>query len=166
MKAIYQLYEGLFKVVRWGGELCVFSMISLLVVDVIGRYVFHKSTLISYDLTGYYLVGITYLGAAYALREGSHIRITVITDTMRPRTRNWWLFFIDIVALFFIIILFVKSVDLVKYSLETGLKSTSFMGEPMWIPEIIVPIGLGMYILEDFRQLVATAKSLFFERNS
>lgn len=138
-------------------------MILLLVVDVVGRYIFHKSTLISYDLTAYYLVGITYLGAAYALREGSHIRITVVTDTIRPRTRIRWLFLVDLVALFFIILLFLKSLDLVRYSYETGQKSTSFMGEPMWVPQIVVPIGLGMYILEELRQLMVAAKNLFIQ---
>ena len=164
MRILHLSYEWLFRLVRLGSEICVFSMIGLLFIDVIGRYIVKRSTLISYDLTGYYLVGITYLGAAYALREGSHLRITVFTDNMRPRTRIWWYFFVDIIALFFVVVLFVKSVDLVRYSLETGQRSTSFMGEPMWVPELIVPIGLGMYILEDLRNLYVTGKHLLGKR--
>jgi len=163
MKFFRNLYNGLFKAIRSGAEICVFSMVGLLLVDVFGRYVLKKSTLISYDMTGYFLVGITYLGLAYGLREGSHIRITALIDRFKPKFRKWWLFFIDSFALFFTIILFIKSADLVRLSFELEIISQSFMGEPMWIPEIIVPIGLGMYIIEDIRLLVLNFKELFLK---
>jgi TRAP-type transport system small permease protein len=161
MKSIKRLYQVLFIVVRTGAEICVFSMIGLLVIDVFARYVIGKATLVSYDLTGYYLVGITYLGAAYALREGSHIRITVFTDYLPPKIREWWFFFIDLVAFVFIFILFVKSIDLVRYSFETAQTSMSFMGEPMWIPELLVPIGLGLYVMEEILGQAVIVKRLF-----
>ena len=135
-------------------------MIGLLVVDVFGRYVLNKSTLISYDMTGYFLVGITYLGLAYSLRQRAHIRIIALIDRFPPKIRKWWIFFIDCIGLFFITVLFMKSIDLVKFSLEAGIRATSFMGEPMWIPQIIVPIGLGMYIIEDTRLLFLNFKTL------
>ena len=164
MKYFNYFFKCLFNLVRIGAEICVFSMIGLLAVDVFGRYVLNKSTLISYDMTGYFLVGITYLGLAYSLRQGAHIRITVLVDRFKPKFRKWWIFFIDCIALFFIIVLFMKSVDLVRFSLEVGIKATSFMGEPMWIPQIIVPIGLGMYIIEDIRLLFLNFKELIFKK--
>lgn len=152
-KILNYCYEYLFNIVKIGSMVCIFCMIGLLIVDVFFRYFLKKATLISYSMTGYFLVGITYLGLAYTLRQGGHIRVTAVIDCLKPKTKEWWVFFVDCFALFFIIILFIQSTRLVKFSLEVDLKATTFTGEPMWIPQILVPIGLGFFIIEDCRIL-------------
>jgi TRAP-type C4-dicarboxylate transport system permease small subunit len=163
VKAARRFYDGLSTVVRSGAEVCVFGMIGLLFVDVVGRYVFSKSTLISYDMTGYFLVGITYLGAAYGLTQGSHIKITVLTDLMRASAKQRWELVVDLIALFFTAVLWWKSVDLVRFSLDTGIRATSFMGEPMWIPQLLVPIGLGLLVVENILELIGRFRTLSSE---
>lgn len=160
-----RLYKLLFSSIRGVAEACLFGVIGLLAVDVIGRYVFHKPTLISYEITGYLLVGITFLGLAYGLQQGSHVKVTILVDYFPASLRRWWILILDSIALVFIIILMWKTIDLVKLSLETGTLSMTFLAAPMWIPQIIVPIGLGMFVLVALCQLVVQAKGLFKTRS-
>lgn len=137
------------------------AMIALIAIDVFGRYVLHRSTLIAYELSGYFLVGITFLALAYALQQGSHVKVTLLVDYLPRSLHKWWALILDSVALLFIAILMWKSIDLVRSSLETGTRAGTYLGTPMWIPQLIVPIGLGMFVLEELRQLVVEAKELF-----
>jgi len=155
-----RLYKLLFSSVRGAAEACLFVVIGLLAVDVIGRYVFDRPTLISYEITGYLLVGITFLALAYGLREGSHVKVTILVDYLPASLRKWLALIMDSVALIFIIVLMWKSIDLVRLSLETGTLSMTFLATPMWIPQLIVPIGLGMLVLEVLHQLVVQAREL------
>jgi len=136
-------------------------MISILVVDVVGRYVFQRPTLISFEMTGYLLVGITFLALAYGLQQGSHVRVTVVVDYLPASFRKWLALIIASIELPFIIILMWKSIDLVKISFEMDVHATTPMGTTMWMPQIIVPIGLGIFALEIFRQLIVQARQLF-----
>ena len=160
MTIIRRLYGILFSAVRTGAEVCLFGMIGLLVVDVFGRYVVHKSTLISYDMTAYFLVGITYLAAAYGLREGSHVRVSVVIDRFSPAFQRAWYFFVDLVALVFTVILLWKSLDLVRFNIASGVRASTFMGEPLWIPQVIVPIGLALFVIEEATRLMISGWSM------
>ena len=162
MKIIKSVYNIIFNSVKTVAELSVYGMILLLFIDVVGRYVFSKSTLISYDLTGYFLVGITFLGAAYGLRTDGHIRITIFTDKIPERARKRWLFFIDLISLFFIAVLFIKSIELFRFSFKSKASSSTFMGEPLWVPHLIVPVGLGAFLLEELKNMVLALKELIY----
>ena len=135
-------------------------LIALLVVDVFGRYVLNKPMLIAYELSGYLLVGITYLALAYGLQHGSHIRVTIFVDFLPARLRRWWNLILDSVVLVCIIVLMWKSVNLVEMSFESGARAATYLRTYFWIPQAIVPVGLGMFVLEALRQLVVQAKEL------
>jgi len=116
--------------------------------------------LISYDMTGYFLVGITFLGAAYGLRTDGHIRITIFTDKIPERFRKRWLFLIDLISFFFIIVLFIKSAQLFQFSFSSKASSSTFLGVPLWVPHLIVPVGLGAFVMEELKNLVLTLKEI------
>jgi C4-dicarboxylate transporter, DctQ subunit len=57
------------------------------VYEVVARYFFNRPTAWAVDFTEYALLYITFLGAAWALREGAHIRIEILTERLRPPQR-------------------------------------------------------------------------------
>ncbi|MFO1288263.1 MAG: TRAP transporter small permease [Rubrivivax sp.] len=55
--------------------------------QVIGRYVFSHAPGWSEELARFLMLWMTMLGAAAALRSGSHISVTSLVDTLGPRAR-------------------------------------------------------------------------------
>lgn len=155
-----RLYSLFFSSVRRGAEVCLFVLIALIVVEVFSRYVLNKPTLIAYELSSYLLVGITYLALAYGLQQGSHIRVTIFVDCLPGRLHKWWALIFDSIVLVCIIVLMWKSIGLVLMSFESGVRLATYLRTPLWIPQALVPIGLGMFVMEALRQLVVQAKGL------
>ena len=155
-----RLYNLFFSSIRGGAEVCLFVLIALIAVEVVGRYALNKPTLITYELSSYLLVGITYLALAYGLQQGSHIRVSILVDCLPSRLHKWWTLIFDSIVLVCIIVLMWKSIGLVVMNFESGVRLATYMRTPLWIPQALVPIGLGMFVLEALRQLVVQAKGL------
>lgn len=141
-------------------ELGVLALIALIVVDVVGRYVFLKPTKVADELGAYMLVGITYFGAAYTLRKGMHIKVTILVDRLSARMRRWLTLLMDSLGLFLVVLLTWQSTKLMMMSLSTDTRSVSVLRTPMFIPELLVPIGLGIFSLEILRQLILQVRDL------
>jgi len=69
------------------GVICVVTMMVLTTGDVIARYVFNRPSMWTDEIVSYLLIAIVFLGLAENLRQGSHIRIDVVTNLLPPRAR-------------------------------------------------------------------------------
>lgn len=62
---------------------------AIIVYDVILRYVFNAPTRWAFDVTkqmfGFYFI----LLGGYALRHQAHVRVDLLTETLRPSARRW-----------------------------------------------------------------------------
>ena len=68
------------------------GMALLMTADVVARYVFNAPFQMVYEFTTQAMGALCGLGLAFALDEGKHIRVTLITDRWGPRGRHIWLF--------------------------------------------------------------------------
>jgi TRAP-type C4-dicarboxylate transport system permease small subunit len=57
-------------------------------VDVFLRYVFGKPTIWITEVSTYLFLYVIYLGTAYALQEGMHIKVTFLLDAFNKRTQR------------------------------------------------------------------------------
>ncbi len=75
------------KYIGWGASMIAIPMILALVYEVFARYVFHKPTSWSYEIT-YMIYGSHFLlGAAFTLYAKGHIRIDLLYMKFSPRGR-------------------------------------------------------------------------------
>lgn len=141
----------------WLGFVAGFLIIPLIfatVYEVVSRYAFNAPTIWAYEI-GYMATGTSFfMGMAYALREGSHIRIDVLFSQFSPRRRA----LIDFLGYTFLMIPFGiwLTYRLGVYALdayEWGERS----GESAWNPIIwpyraIFVLGFLMLTLQCFVQ--------------
>ncbi len=149
--------------VRIGGtvaEICLFVLVSLIVVDVFLRYVFNAPTKFTDEVGGYLLVGISFMGATYALKHGSHVKVTVLTERFPQKVQRWFNFITESLALSGLIILVWKTVQLVMRSYATNFRSMGYLEAPMWLPQLVVPIGLTIFSLHILLLLIVQARRL------
>ncbi|MFC1916060.1 TRAP transporter small permease [Chloroflexota bacterium] len=156
-----KLRSGLILTGGHTAEVFLFVLIALVAVDVVLRYVFNSPTQIADELGGYLLVGMAFTGATYALHVGTHVKVTLFTERLPRKALQWLIFITESMAEIGVIVLVWKSTELVIKSYGTGIKSAGYMATPMWIPQVIVPIGLTIFALHILINLIWEAGALF-----
>ena len=139
-------------------SLVLFLMTLLITVDVIGRELGHD-TGIAHEISGYCLVAVIFLGLAYAMKQGKHIEISLLTDRL-PQATRWWLRIVtSTLGMAFIGWLFWFTLKHVMRSYALGSVSMTPLRVPLWPVQMLLPLGLallGLAILLHIIKLIAT----------
>lgn len=131
----------------WVCGLALVVTLVITCIEVVGRALFHFSLQISDDFGGYLLVAMTFLSLAYCQVTNAFHKIELVQGRLQPRGR----------ALLSLVFLFVSIVfvALVTWYLaifaydawKSGDTAPSFVETPMWIPQITMPIGMGLLLV-------------------
>ncbi|MEM6487368.1 MAG: TRAP transporter small permease [Pseudomonadota bacterium] len=122
-----------------------------IIAQVVGRMA--GFTIDSTETAGFCLAASTFLGLAYTLRRGGHIRVTLAIrhagPTVRKVIEGWCL----LVAAGGMAYFLYWSVDLVWFSWRFDEVSPGLMAIPFWIPRLAMAVGaliLLIALLDDF----------------
>ena len=121
MQKILKKYDSLLHVIGIAelglGIICLFAIVLFIFSQVVSRYVFNKPLVWVEELSTYCFIWAVYLGTAYALIKGRHIRVTTLID-MFPRIVQEVLAIFTYVCLMFFLIVLVRN----------GIKQVIFEG--------------------------------------
>ncbi|MEM9765818.1 MAG: TRAP transporter small permease [Pseudomonadota bacterium] len=128
-----------------------------IIAQVAGRMV--GLTIDSTETAGFCLAASTFLGLAYTLRRGGHIRVTLTIRHAGPQLKRliegWCL----LVAAGGVAYFLYWSVDLVWFSWKFDELSPGLMAIPFWIPRLSMALGALILLIALVDDLVA----LWFE---
>lgn len=106
------------------------------------------------DFTGFFLAGASFLALAYTLRDGSHIRVSLLLQHLAPKIRHfveiWCLGIASAMAIYFT----VYTGFLVHESYTYNDLSPGMIAVPIWIPMLPMLIGLAVLSLALVDELV------------
>ncbi len=153
-----RIISGLTNAGAWLAWLCLWAMAVLIVVDITGRRFFGRSTHVADELSGYFLVTITFLAAAYTLVRGKHIKVTAVMSVLPAKARRGLTITNSIMALAFTVIVAWYSLKLPLFSLKAGTIAWTTLETPMFIPELIVPVGLFILALATLAHAIRLIK--------
>jgi TRAP-type C4-dicarboxylate transport system permease small subunit len=88
---------------------------------------------------------VSFIGAALATKEGKHISIDVVSRWMPPRGKILLQAITDLFSAFICALLTFAALKFIKNEAQMG--GVTFLGIPLWIPEIILPITFGLMAL-------------------
>jgi TRAP-type C4-dicarboxylate transport system permease small subunit len=140
--AIRRVAQGWLNVAHALSQLSGWLLIVLslpIAFDVIARKLGHP-TAWAFDVSLYLMVTIVYIGIADGIRTGVHFRVHLLLDRL-PAIRPF-LDGLDLVLIFaFGAALAWAGADLAWTSYTTNLVSTTLLHVPMFIPQLVLPIG-------------------------
>ena len=116
-------------------------MVVLTFAEVFSRYVAGKPLVIADEYGAYMLVTLSFLGAAYAWKEKSHVRITFLVSRLPLRAAIHLRLATLIVSFIFLALLTHASYGFMATSFRLGLKSSTWLITPMQVPHLTVAIG-------------------------
>lgn len=141
------------------GGLAIFAMTLLVTVDVLGRYLFGKPTLVAVEMSGYMLVALIFLGLAYTESQGRHIQITLVTRRLSQRKQRILAIIISITVGFFVGWLVWFSAGPVIQYYVLGAVSKTGTRTPLWIPGLFIPLGFALFTIQLIVNLIGKLKS-------
>lgn len=129
------------------------GLVSLVCLEAFLRGAFNHSLGFAEELTGYGVVFLTFFGAALALRGGSLFQVHFLLDKWPEATRRWLVRAFVIAAFVICVILAWKAKDLTLSSFSRGKFAPTVLRTPLWIPQVIPPLGfalIGFFLIEQF----------------
>ncbi|MGO1296406.1 MAG: TRAP transporter small permease subunit [Vibrio sp.] len=106
-----------------------------------------ESTYVLDEFVGYAVATITFLGLGYSLERNSLIKVNILSDRLPERFH--WLLDLLVSALSFVVFTWISYYWYINTlrSIKRGTTSSSIAETPLWIPETMVLIGLGLLCL-------------------
>ena len=141
MRALDRLIRALARV---GAALAAATLLASMVVigySVVMRYFANRPIPWVDELAGYLLVASVMLAAADTLFQGEHIRVDILVERLSARGRHVAALIGLVAVLAAAALLVVEGADMVAFSRMVDLKSNGYLEVPMWMPQILVPVG-------------------------
>ena len=146
-----RILDGVFTASGYLSGLLFLVLAVFVTYDVIARkwgtYLYLPTTRVTDEISGYILALAATWGLAYTLRTDAHVRIDVLLPHLPRRVRA----VVDFLALmlmgFFAGLVSWKIWALVLDSFESGIRSSTYLLTPQWIPEGILGVGFSLLTL-------------------
>ncbi|MEP2531637.1 TRAP transporter small permease [Shimia sp.] len=122
--------------------LCVVLMVCHILTEIVLRNAFSKSTFVLEEFVGYATAAAAFFGLGAALRDGELIRVGLILEFLGPKMRRLiegTCAFLGLSTVGFLVWFLTRTV---LRSWERGTTSTSLLETPLWIPQLLVVLGL------------------------
>lgn len=127
--------------------IAAFVIAFLVTYDIFTRSLFGMSNSWVTEICTYLMAYITFGGAAYALKEGAHVKVDLLLDMVSPAAR--WALHVasDGVMLVVVAVLAWLSFEFWNDAWSSGEKSPSLLAMPFWIPYLFFVLGMVWLLL-------------------
>lgn len=149
----------------------VFAQVLLNAIDRVAKILTGSAiglTIPSYsDFTGFFLTAASFFALAYALREGAHIRVTLVIQHTTGKLRQTIEFFCVLLALS-VAVYFCWYTALLTYESYTyNDLSSGIIAVPIWIPQLSMVLGLAILsiaLLDDLITILRGGHPSYFDK--
>jgi TRAP-type C4-dicarboxylate transport system permease small subunit len=128
----------------------VLILASMLIVcyGVALRYVFGASTVWQLELSTYFLMFAAFVGGAYGMKHGDHVKIDLLVDRLPEKARLYVRLLASVLGFLFIVVVALIAYVLWWETTESGRTSGTAWNVPLTYPYLIVPLGMTLIALQ------------------
>lgn len=155
MRLFESVWSGLMKLVNFLIVLLLAAMTLVVALSVFYRYVLVKPIYWAEEFSRYAMIWFAMFGATVALRDNSHVGVSVVIDLFPARIRRGILQF---GRLFVIIFLGAVGVFSIVHAFTLQGQTSSAMQLPMSIPYSSITVGAFLMMLVAIRQFFGIDK--------
>ena len=138
--------------------IAIFLIGILVSYDVIGRAAFRLSNSWVTELTTYLMGYITFVGAAYALREGTHVNVDLMLQKLAAGPGRRLRTVADVATIAVVACLTWLSFNFFREAWATHEMSGTLLSAPLWIPYLSLFVGMAWLLIVAIASLVATLR--------
>ena len=136
----------------------VVAIAVLIMAQVIGRW-FNIIVPSTEDFSGYFLAASSFLGLAYTLKVGGHIRVNILIHNFKPQLRKVQEIAVLLVGLALATFMSYWLIFMVWESWVFDEKSLGYVRVDLWIPQVPVAVGAVIFNIAVLDELVHTIRT-------
>ncbi len=131
----------------------VFVILQVLLVtgDVVGRYFFRKPIIGAVEITEVMILWIAFLGAAWLLKEGGHVRMEIVVSRLKPEAQTVLNIITSIMSAIVCLVLVWYGIRVTADAFRAGTLQAGLIGIPTSLVIIIIPIGSFLLFIQYIR---------------
>lgn len=136
--------------------LLILGITLIILAQIVGRW-FGVVIPSTDDFSGFMLAASSFMGLAYTLREGGHIRVSLVIQRIPVRFRKYQEFLVLVVAVLLALYMSWYLWHMVYESYIFEEVSVGYIPIPLWIPQIPVAIGCTLFnivLIEELANLL------------
>jgi TRAP-type C4-dicarboxylate transport system permease small subunit len=134
-------------------------MTLLITVEVVLRSFFSTSMYFTDEYSGYMVLAIMALGVAYCREKNALLTVDFIIKRLNPAVRSRVVFVYGLASLAFCVMLDWYVTRLLFQSIERKMTAATMTATPLWIPQVLLPVGITLLCLVVARKLVRPDKT-------
>lgn len=139
------------------------AMCVMMAAEIFARYVLNTDLPFSWEYSGYLMSAVFFLGAAYALRTGTHIRLGLFGRLPWPRVRLAGEMLATLTGLVVCVVITWSLGDHAWQAYVRDARSYTPMQTPLAYPEALPALGAALLSIQLLARLVAAWKGLPLE---
>ena len=144
---------------RLGTMVFLPSMVILVTVDVLLRYVFNSPIWGSKEINGLFLILLFFFCLSYCLDENRHVRVEIVYGRLGRRSKSLVDILVALSVMFFSSLLaYHHSIDL-PYVIRTG-ESGEELGTPYWPIKVMIILCTTLFFLNGFSRLIRAVRDM------
>lgn len=143
-KAIHTLSEILYQISGYFVAADLVGVCLLIDYSVIMRFIFNNPVSWQYELTLVCLCYAIFIGMPMAFHKDEHMRLTFVTNKLKPRTWVIYMGVIDVLLIVFLALGFYNSLSIIKTTWKTYYKTIAIRKGVYYLS---FPIGCGISII-------------------
>lgn len=141
------VFDAIAAVVRLLAGLGLITLTALVVAEIGSRLILNSSLHVVEELSGYLVIATTLFGASLAIRHDALFQVGFLYGALPTRVKR-------VLGLVYIVlgigicgVLIWHSALLVMSSFSRGNVAPTVMMTPLWIPQLLLPVGLSVMTL-------------------
>ncbi len=128
--------------------------------DVVGRYFLHKPIVGAVEVTEVMILWITFLGAAWLLKEGGHVKMEIVASRFKPRVQTTINMITYIVSALACLLLVWYGIRVTAEAFRAGTLQAGLINIPTSLVIIIIPIGSFLLFIQYVRAAYGNWKGM------
>lgn len=140
-------FDALAAVVRLLAGLGLIMLTALVVAEIGTRLIFNSSLLVVEELAGYLVIATTLFGASLAIRNDALFQVGFLYSVLPLKVKQVLGLVYIALAIGICGVLIWHSFLLVMSSFSRGNVAPTALMTPLWIPQMLLPVGLSMMTL-------------------
>jgi len=164
MKRFIRLVEILNNVSGYLSALLVLFSIGLIAVHVFARRVLNSPLLFGEEVSCYLLLWMTFLGLAYTMKTGGHVRVDVFVRRFSDRSKLLFHKLPNILGILFTLIFLAGNFLMLRQFYLKHTLSTKDLQIPLVIPAIVLVIGPLLLLFQMIVQLSGLEKKPLWDK--
>ncbi len=125
----------------------------IIVLEVILRNLFGATLYMAEEYSGYMVLAIFALGAAYAREKNALLTVDFLIKRLGNAARRRVEFVYGVISLGFCLALNWYVIQLLIKSIQRDMHASTELRTPLWIPQMLLPIGITLLCLVMLRKL-------------